>query len=423
MKNRCVWNFSIGSASNDAPYIDLLCAKRHKFLLPYRPVLNLLHAHGVSLMQLRCDRSFRSLSGIRFAHSVRKFATALVPQRIAFTMAEILISLTIIGIIAALTLPALQANINEKTWATQRKALYSRMSQAISMIDSLNGYGEFVEADAEHGIEGKDTVTMSFVTNGLSKVLELKNICDNQNLQKCGLPNKIKAANGTTYTTDPNGTNPLTTLAQLNIRFHGTWYADDGVTQISYNGGNINDFTAAAFETKNGESVIAFYNPYCVDFEQAKVTNPGANGGFYVQTQRCMCANFLYDLNGKKGPNQVGKDIGFITALYPTDSEVVAPVNYESTFVARFRDNNGIYQAAKKCKELGDYRLPLNEELMSVFYNQGLIYKTPQDTNYFWSNEQYKIDSEDFAFITKNNTGRLYLWPVMHVNSVLCVKR
>ena len=63
-------------------YIDLLRAKRHKFLVPYCP-------------------------------------TVLLPQRIAFTMAEILISLTIIGIIAALTLPALQANINEKTWATQ----------------------------------------------------------------------------------------------------------------------------------------------------------------------------------------------------------------------------------------------------------------------------------------------------------------
>ena len=61
--------------------------------------------------------------------------------KLAFTMAEILISLTIIGVIAAITLPSLQANINEKTWATQRKALYNRMSQAISLMDSLNGYG------------------------------------------------------------------------------------------------------------------------------------------------------------------------------------------------------------------------------------------------------------------------------------------
>lgn len=62
----------------------------------------------------------------------------------AFTMAEILISLVIISIIAAITLPALRANINESTWNTQRKALYSRMSQAISMLPNLNGYGNFL---------------------------------------------------------------------------------------------------------------------------------------------------------------------------------------------------------------------------------------------------------------------------------------
>jgi len=168
----------------------------------------------------------------------------------AFTMAEILISLTIIGVITAITLPSLRANINEKTWATQRKALYSRMSQAISMMPALNGFGEFIEADEEHGVAGKDTVAMSFLTNGLSKVLEMRNICDNAHLKDCGLPDKIKAVNGTTYSTKPDGTNPLTTLTQLNIKFHGTW--QNGDYTYSFTGGSINDFAAAGFETKNG---------------------------------------------------------------------------------------------------------------------------------------------------------------------------
>ena len=43
---------------------------------------------------------------------------------LAFTMAEILLSLTIIGVVAAITLPSLTGNINERTWNTQRKALY-----------------------------------------------------------------------------------------------------------------------------------------------------------------------------------------------------------------------------------------------------------------------------------------------------------
>ena len=67
----------------------------------------------------------------------RKFYNRYLKNKHAFTMAEILISLTIIGVIAAITPPALKASINKSTWNTQRKALYTRISQAISMMGSL----------------------------------------------------------------------------------------------------------------------------------------------------------------------------------------------------------------------------------------------------------------------------------------------
>ena len=66
-------------------------------------------------------------------------------RALAFTMAEILLSLTIIGVVAAITLPSLTGNINERTWNTQRKALYARFSQAIALMPSLNGYGTLRE--------------------------------------------------------------------------------------------------------------------------------------------------------------------------------------------------------------------------------------------------------------------------------------
>ena len=67
----------------------------------------------------------------------------------AFTMAEILLSLTIIGVVAAITLPSLTGNINERTWNTQRKALYARFSQAIALMPALNGYGIWQRMRAE----------------------------------------------------------------------------------------------------------------------------------------------------------------------------------------------------------------------------------------------------------------------------------
>ena len=62
-------------------------------------------------------------------------------NKYSFTMAEILISLTIIGIVAALTVPALIGNINERAWAVQRKALHTRMAQAIGLMPALNNFG------------------------------------------------------------------------------------------------------------------------------------------------------------------------------------------------------------------------------------------------------------------------------------------
>ena len=71
---------------------------------------------------------------------MKNFAFTMA-RRNGFTMAEILLSLTIIGVVAAITLPSLTGNINERTWNTQRKALYARMSQAIALMPALNGFG------------------------------------------------------------------------------------------------------------------------------------------------------------------------------------------------------------------------------------------------------------------------------------------
>ena len=81
---------------------------------------------------------------------------------LAFTMAEILLSLTIIGVVAAITLPSLTGNINERTWNTQRKALYARFSQAIALMPALNGYGTLTEGDSSTSAE--ETAAETVVT-------------------------------------------------------------------------------------------------------------------------------------------------------------------------------------------------------------------------------------------------------------------
>ena len=75
-------------------------------------------------------------------------------------------------------------------------------------------------------------------------------------------------------------------------------------------------------------------------------------------------------MNGKKGPNQAGKDIGFMTVFYPTDSEVVMPIplNKDSA------KSQTYVNALKVCKNVGsDVRLPNKEELAAIGFNKNLL--------------------------------------------------
>ena len=62
-----------------------------------------------------------------------------VRQKTAFTLAEVLITLGIIGIVAVLTLPNLIANYKNKIIAKQLQKTYSTLSQAILMAQAEYG--------------------------------------------------------------------------------------------------------------------------------------------------------------------------------------------------------------------------------------------------------------------------------------------
>ena len=72
----------------------------------------------------------------------------------AFTLAEVLITLGVIGIVAALTMPALIANYQKKQTITQLKKAYSILSQAISLAsldnDVFDYKGNTPEGAAEY---------------------------------------------------------------------------------------------------------------------------------------------------------------------------------------------------------------------------------------------------------------------------------
>ena len=275
--------------------------------------------------------------------SLAKFKDCLVglmAKRIAFTMAEILLSLTIIGVVAAITLPSLTGNINERTWNTQRKALLSRISQAVALMPSLRGYGI-----SSNGGTATNTAE-TFVVSGLSKVLKLNNVCGYQQIYDCGIsPNYVNLVGSKKSWSNPPK------FSDLKNQY--TNVATGGFATYP-----------AAFETANGESIMVFYNPRCFyPDKEGRWT-----GGSDRVISEFVCANFIYDLNGKKGPNTFGKDVGYISAVYASDTEVVAPIPLKVEL-----ETSTHYEAAKVCTNYDvDSRLPSLAEVASMYVNKSL---------------------------------------------------
>ena len=352
--------------------------------------------HGV--LPLTLDR-FRNKFGMTPPEAVLCLADRLSVKKYAFTMAEILLSLTIIGVVAAITLPSLTGNINERTWNTQRKALYARFSQAIALMPALNGYGTYVEESSSGAGDAEDTLAETFITSGLSQVLKINNICDADHIEDCGIVSAIT-------TLDGNKVDTPTNWLELNSQM--TSYAFGSQTV------NIPNAKAAAFETQNGESILTFYNKACV--------SSLAESALYLK-QNKVCANFMYDLNGNKGPNTVGKDIGFITALYPIDTVVVAP--YPQVKNAADTSQSSWNEASSFCtKQSDEYRLPTLDEAVGLFINRELLgLNNLGGSQDIWTSTVYAQDRTQAWYMSIDTGDAKPAAKTVKYPAVRCIKR
>jgi len=261
-----------------------------------------------------------------------------------FTLAEVLITMTIIGIVSAVAIPSLMSTTSQKALDNQRHALYARMSNAISAMDKLGGYGMYDASDPDNI---KDTAAKTFVVDGLQKVYKIKSVCDEGDYASCGILDQY----ATLY---PDGRS-FESIASLYT--HGSPYA-------AFHSGSAPK--KVAFTTGNGESILLAYNPDC---------SPKAE----APSEKSICAMFLYDLNGAKKPNQFGKDVGIIAAFYRKDPVVVAPIVDMNSYPGE-NINMNYKKAAKRCADLGDdYRLPDVEEAFTIYQSSDFWFPV---TNY-----------------------------------------
>lgn len=135
-----------------------------------------------------------------------------------------------------------------------------------------------------------------------------------------------------------------------------------------------------------------------------------------ILNQQCALTLSI-DLNGNKGPNTVGKDIGFISALYSNDPIIVAPIpiNQSPPWMQRHSD------ALKFCNNLNtESRLPNRDELSAMFFNRELIGKT---SGSFWSGSVTSSGNSGSAWAQNFNTGTRGPYTRSNDLNVLCIKR
>ena len=214
-------------------------------------------------------------------------------RKIAFTLAEVLITLGIIGVVAAMTMPSLITAKQEKATISTIKKNYSILANALLMAQNDNGelYTWGITKDADG---------LNLVSSNLKPYLKI--------IEDCGVGEKSDCAPG-----DNGKFKDLT----------GRKRTED-FSSSDYYSFRLNDGTAVAIQLKTKAE--------CISSESS-------------------CMNFYIDTNGKKYPNTLGKDIFYFDGYgngklraagidhSPSETGWVAQEGWYTTAWAMYKEN------------------------------------------------------------------------------------
>lgn len=203
----------------------------------------------------------------------------------AFTLAEVLITLGIIGVIAAMTIPTLIQNTQKEQYITSLKKAYAQLNQAMAQV--INDYN----------------CSGNIVCTGLgSSALATELSQKFKTIKYCGTG--LNECFSVGYVTD------------------WSWYYDGSNKNT---GSNLSG--GYKFITTDGISYNINYYGFCND-----------NSALATGNMSQMCGWIAIDTNGLKGPNNFGRDLWEfwigngkgVTVLYPVGGSEW-PSNYWKT--------------------------------------------------------------------------------------------
>ena len=115
-------------------------------------------------------------------------------RKAAFTMAEVLITLGIIGIVAAMTLPSLIGKYQEKQWKVAYKKSYSSISQAFLRMQEDGDFIAITPESVVDGVRHTSAIGENFKT--MSKYFNTVKTCFDKNQDECWVCEDGQAGRG-----------------------------------------------------------------------------------------------------------------------------------------------------------------------------------------------------------------------------------
>ena len=252
-----------------------------------------------------------------------------------FTLAEVLITLAIIGIVAALTIPTLVQNYQERAWNTASQVFQRKLGEALRVMNvqgTLAGY----------------TTTEAFVDE-LSKHIKVTRICDNDDITTC-------FADTVTWGDEE--------VEMSKIKKAKNFGQEDW------------DTNTVGVQFANGVNGIIAYNPNCRQNQFSNdVITVGENG---ISTD---CLAILYDVDGFKNPNTEGKDLKNLNVTSLGGSNCSIELSDGTCFTAPFIPTPHVWNA---CDENGTTSDPDDLAFMSE-HNIQYCLNSDYGTNDYWA--------------------------------------
>ena len=318
-----------------------------------------------------------------------------ISKRVAFTLAEVLITLGVIGVVAALTMPTLLKNIAERSNSEAQANLAQKITKSMDLMR------------ADGGLERTYNSTDEFVDE-FSKYIKISTRCDADHIADCWPTKTVTTTDGETYDVSKAKTGKNLNLKDNKSNNVGIILADGATLILTYNpnAGIIGD----------GDTVTPSFADLPIGFGRTKK--------FAYTTSVTDPIDFVMDVNGFKGPNSearngkqydirsfkvakfskgcAGNDINGIGCVYqlPSFSPIKAgseemkkwDPNWTAEKVGSYNASSDNYWAGAKkaCDDIG-MSLPDKSKL------QSLAKKTTAEkeqlglptSGHFWSSSEY----------------------------------